>query len=191
MTRLAGFGVLECPPEIVAGLRAIDPLAELIHLGDAEWMLMVRKPNDHARDEVDKQLKTIATVRNEVVDVADRARVDLEMAKELQLLQLFGSGYRPIHIYAVGQGQPYASLHAIVADFRERDFNWRFRPDAAFAELQDAISLDAGDARRTAVVLEKVRQDAKSMFRYVMRGARSVVVQGFRAMRPSSLGAHS
>lgn len=151
-------------------------------------MLGVRKPNAEAAAEVEKQLKTIVTVRNEVVDMADRARVDQEIALELQLLQFCAStGFRPIHPYTLAQGE---SMHAIVQDFALRDHNWRTRPDAAFAELAEAVSLDAGDARRTAIVREKIMQDARSMFRYVMRGARSVVVQGWRVMRPSSLGAH-
>lgn len=189
MTRLPGFGTFDCPPEIAAGLRAVDPAAELIHLGGAQWLLGVRKPNPEAAAEVEKQLKTLVTVRNQVADAADRARVDQEIALELQLLQYCATtGFRPIHPYTIG---PRRSMHEIVQDFALRDHNWRTRPDAAFAELAEAVSIDAGDARRTAIVLAKVQADAKSMFRFVMKGARSVVVQGFRALRPSSLGASS
>lgn len=192
MSRLSSFGNLTAPPEILAGVRAIDPAADVIHLGGVEWMLGVRKPNDAARAEVEKQLKTISRTRNVVVDVADRARVDVEMAKEVQLLQLFAAGLRPIHIYHVGEGQEYASLHEIVSDFRERDFNWRMRADAAFTAYAKSLSIDEGDAARTRTVLEKVQADARSMFRYAIKKARSVVVQGLRpSRRPSSSQAAS
>lgn len=192
MSRLSSFGNLVAPPEILAGVRAIDPTADVIHLGGVEWMLGVRKPNDAARAEVEKQLKTIVTTRNNVVDAADRARVDLEMAKELQLLQLFADGLRPIHIYHVGKGQEYTSLHEIVSDFRERDFNWRMRADAAFKEYARSLSIDEADAERTKTVLAKIQADARSMFRHVIKKARSFVVQGLRpSRRPSSSEATS
>lgn len=174
--RLAGFGVLECPPEIGAGLRAIDPLAELVHLGGAEWLLGVRKPNPRASEQIERQLKTIATTKNEVADVADRARVDLEMAKELQLLQLFASGFRPIHIYTIDGDK---SLHEIVKDFETRDYNWRVRPEEAFAELRDELSFDVQDRKRTALIFEKVAAEAKDMFRFVVRGARGFLQHAF------------
>lgn len=189
MSSLAGFGSLAAPLEILQGLRAIDPAADLVHLGGAQWLLGVRRPNPEAAAEIEKQLKTLTLTRNEVVDVADRARVDQETALELQLLQYCATtGFRPIHPYTIDNGR---SMHEIVQDFALRDHNWRNRPDAAFAELAEAVSIDAADAKRTAIVLAKIQADARSMFRYVIRRARSVVVQGFRRRSPSSAEASS
>lgn len=169
---IAAFGDRVAPPGILEGLRAIDADADLVHLGGNEWMLGVRRPNPAAQERIDRQLKTILTTKLEVADAVDRFRVQSEMGKEFQLLQFFATGFRPIHIYTV-EGDPG---HDIVADFQLRDFNWRVRPEAAFRELADEVSVDVQDAKRTALVREAMNQEAGSMFRFFMRKAKSFLV---------------
>lgn len=175
MSRLAGLGTLDAPPEILAGLRAIDPDADLIHLGGDEWLLGVQKENHPAKARIEEQLKTISHESVAVRDPADRARVFMEMAREVQLLQFYANGFRPIHLYECPAG-PQADL---VENFRLRDFNWRIRPAAAFRELADEVSFDVQDRKkRTNVVRDFMRLEGKSLCRHVFKRAKSFLQPG-------------
>lgn len=172
------IGYLDAPQEVVTALRAIDPDADLVHLGGNEWLLGVRKPNDAARQKVEEQLKQLTTSRILLGDAAERAYTEAQMGKELQLLQFCASApFRPIQLYHVGGGEGEVTFGEIVQDFRLRDFNWRTRPEAAFRELKEAVSTDIADARRTELVREKMRAEAGSMFRFVMKKARSILLR--------------
>jgi len=171
-----GFGYLTAPENVLTALRAVDPDADLVHLGGNEWMLGVRKENHAARERVERQLKIMTTTRLEVGDIADRAAAESQLGKEFQLLQFFASApFRPIQHYRIGDGPGEMTFGEVVRDFELRDFNWRTRREEAFRELKDAVSMDVADARRTALVREKVQAEAGDMFRYILRGARNVL----------------
>src|SRR5690606_31719078 len=98
-----GFGYLTAPENVLTALRAVDPDADLVHLGGNEWMLGVRKENHAARERVERQLKIMTTTRLEVGDIADRAAAESQLGKEFQLLQFFASApFRPIQHYRIG-----------------------------------------------------------------------------------------
>lgn len=172
-TATLSFGLLDAPTEIRSALREIDPDADLVHLGGREWLLGVRRPNAAAEQRVREQLTQLTTTKLEVSERAERALAESQLGKELQLLQFFASApFRPIHLYEIG-GEGGTSFGAVVRDFRLRDFNWRTRREAAFRELKDAVSFDLADQKRTGLVREFIRQESRSMFRFVMKKARS------------------
>lgn len=165
---LASLGSRVVPPDVLAALREIDKAANLVHLGGREWLLGVERPNPAAKKKVEAQLKAITEGRIGGIDHADKVRVQNELGKEFQLLQLCAQGFRPIHLYDVDD-----SFAHVIEDFRLRDFNWRTRPEAAFRELRDEISFDVQDAKRTEIVREAMDQEGGSLFRHVFRKAKS------------------
>lgn len=165
---LASLGSRVVPPDVLVALREIDRAAQLVHLGGREWLLGVERPNPAAKERVEAQLKAITEARIGGIDHIDKVRVRNELGKEFQLLQLCAEGFRPIHLYDVD-----GSFAHVVEDFRLRDHNWRTRPEAAFKELQDEISFDVQDAKRTELVREFVDQEGGSLFRHVFQKAKS------------------
>jgi len=49
----------QCPPELLAQLRAIDPTAELIHFGGGDWRLGAVNPTDTRTRDGELMLKTM------------------------------------------------------------------------------------------------------------------------------------
>lgn len=168
------IGTRQAPPEVLVQLRAIDPKADVVHLDGPSWLLGVRAENVAARDRIDKQLKQIVATPNTVEDPADRAMIARQIACEFELLQLYAKGFRPIQVYKVGPR--LTTWGELVEDFRLRDFNWRTRPREAFAELQDAVSLEAGNARRAERMREYVQAVSKDVWRRVFGKAKSFVL---------------
>lgn len=165
---MIGLGEAVAPREALEALRAIDPDADLVHLGKREWLLGVRQPNPGAQERIQKQLKLLDP----------RKHFDHEAGREFQLLQLYAGGFKPIQLYQLGDRDQDGELITfgwIVQDFRVRDFNYRVRPQEAMAELKDAISLEAGNRRRAAVMREYAEQEGGSLFRHAMKRARSFV----------------
>lgn len=166
----AGFGAETAPAEVLEALRQIDPTADLVHVHGRTWLLGTRRPNPGAQARIQKQLRLLEPHR----------LTDPTSGLEFQLLQFYAGGFNPISMYELGtEGRDEAGQVAqidfsyIVEDFRIRDFNWRVRPKEAEAEFLDAISLDAGNRRRAALMAEFADQEAGSLFRHVMRRARS------------------
>ena len=163
---MIGFGEAVAPREVQDQLRAIDPDAELLHLGGPEWLLCVRQPNPGAQERIQRQLKLLDPHK----------AIDHEAGREFQLLQLYASGVRPIQLYRLGEldgDGERITFGWIVEDFRIRDFNWRVRPRETEREMRDAMSLDAGNRRRARVMAEYMEAEGPSLFRYVMKRARS------------------
>lgn len=166
------LGTLIAPAGTLQDLRAIDPAADLVHLGGEQWLLGVRVANPGAHERIRRQLKLLDPHKHTSHDAG----------KEFQLLQFYATGFRPIMVYELGQmGVDERGLPSkidflyIVDDFRIRDFNHRIRPDAAEAEFRNAISLDAGNRRRADRVREAMDQEGRSIWRHVMAGARGIV----------------
>lgn len=167
---LASLGSRVVPPDVLAALRTIDKAAQLVHLGGREWLLGVERPNLAAKQKVEAQLKAITEGRVGGIDHLDKLRVQNELGKEFQLLQLCAQGFRPIHLYDVDDSLGFGH---VIEDFRLRDHNWRTRPEAAFRELRDEISFDVQDAKRTEIVREAMDQEGGSLFRHVFKKAKS------------------
>lgn len=172
---IAGLGLGEVPPGVLQSLRDIDPSADLVHLGGSQWLLGARRPNGAAREKLERHLAQVHAARTGALDVAERAVVDMELAKELAVLQLCADGFRPIQLYDLAN--PRWTFGAIVEDFRLRDYNWRTRPEAAVQELREEISFDVQEQKRTDRMREFIDQEGGSLFRYVMRRARNFLMR--------------
>lgn len=171
MPGIAGLGYLDAPPETLIALREIDDKADLVHLGEDEWMLGVRVANPEAAGRLRERLKRL-----------DPFKAHHELGREFQLLQFYATGFRPIALYRIGDWgkdelgkRVRINMGYIVDDFRIRDFNWRIRPTEADAEFRSAISLDEGNKRRAQVMAEYFDQEGGSLFRHVFRAARSFI----------------
>jgi hypothetical protein len=162
------FGNETAPPETLAALREIDPAADLVHLGGAEWMLGIRGPNPGAQERIARQLRLLEPMKH----------TSPELGREFQLLQFYAGGFRPIMLYRLGDLDPDGETITfgwIVDDFRIRDFNHRVRPAEAEAEFRAAISLDEGNKRRAQVFADYFDAEGGSLWRHVMAGARSFI----------------
>lgn len=151
---------------MLAGLRAIDPQAELVHLGGSSWLLGVRGPNPAAVKRLAQMMKVPPVLPPGLTD-DERATLEVELATQLQVMLMMATGFKGIQMYTVAR-----PTHAIVKDFEGRDHNWRVRPKEAFQELKEAASLDAGNAKRVARLREHVQAESKDMFRFLMKKAK-------------------
>lgn len=151
---------------MLAALRAIDPKADLVHLGGPSWLLGVRGPNPAAVKRLAAMMKVPPVMPPGLTD-HERATLAVELATQLQVMQLFASGFKGIQMYEVAR-----PTQAIVKDFEHRDHNWRVRPKEAFQELKEAASLDAGNRRRVQRFRESVQAESKDMFRFLMKKAK-------------------
>lgn len=171
---IQGLGYLDAPPEVLQGLRDIDPDADLVHLGGKEWLLGIRGPNPAARGKLHARLADAhAKVHagSPGAWAGEREWLNAELSKELSVLQLCADGFRPIHLYTTDGGSPD---HSIVHDFRMRDYNYRTRPEEAMAEMREAISFDEQDRiKRGGIMRDFARSEANSLFRHVFKRARS------------------
>ncbi len=162
----------QAPPEIVARLREIDPAAALLHLGGRSWWLGVIKPNNPARERLQKMLENTAEAASlvEIADPVERALVLERVAKEHLMYQIMAQGpngeggFRPIELREIATLQEF---HELVDDFRRAD--WEFR-NLGMNGLQRAFFKARDTGRQFA---ERVRQDARSLWTHFMsrRGA--------------------
>lgn len=160
------MGTLTAAPETLQALREIDADADLVHVEGRKWLLGVRGPNPGAQDAIRRQLTIVDPHKN----------TSREAALEFELLQLFAGGFRPIQLYTIGDIAPDGGVVTfgwIIEDFRIRDFNYRTRRSEAEAEFLDAISLDEADKKRSQVMADFAEAEGPSLFRHVMRRARS------------------
>lgn len=186
---LVRIGAATAPEETLRALREIDAAADLVHLQGYEWLLGVKAPNPAAREKVELELKRIEKAARSfgggaMIDPADKARIQSDLGKEFQLLQYCAQGFRPIQLYNIDNRQ--WTFRQVVEDFRLRDFNWRTRREAAFAELKDEVSLEAGNKRRAGILREYFDQEGGSLFHKVMRRAKSFLMPRRAAQSPST-----
>jgi hypothetical protein len=168
------IGPDQCPPEIDVALKAIDSKAELIHLGGTRWWLGIRTPNPAARNPLDlESAHRYSTTRPTIPDPAERALMEVELAKEFQMRQIMAAGFKPVALYVVEQGE----FGEVVEDFRIRDFNWRTKSEEQLRkELHDATSMDVMNRRRIVEWGKQATEAAAEAFRFVFKGARSFML---------------
>ena len=166
---------VQAPPEIISALREVDPKADLVHVPGGFWLLGVRGPNPPAARALAEELKADPHGANKRRLETEEKGLSSELRSpvtgmRLELLAFYASGFKPIQMYECERPS-----WAIVKDFRKRDYNWRVRPDAAVAEMKDAISIDAGNRRRTAALVEYLQQEMGFIYHHVMRRAKRFV----------------
>ena len=182
------IGSRTTPEEIRTGLEAIDPAAELIHLQGKRWWLGVRAPNPEAADPMELQGAHDAMAHMPtIVDKAERAMMEVELAQEFTMRQIMAEGFKPVMMYVVDphgdQTDPKVveSLHQIVEDFRIRDYNWRtMTPEQQEKELKQAFSMDHQNRRRIREWGAMAKDAAAEAYNYVFRGARSFMLGALR-----------
>lgn len=163
----------KAPPELLEALRAIDPAADLICCGQGHWILGVRAPNPKAIELLEDELRADphGYYAKLEANAADRdpslLKEQLLAGRRLELLQLYASGFKPIQLYQVDR-----PTMAIVHEFKLRDHNWRTRPDAAWAEFREGISVEAADRERTAVLHDYLEQESRFNWHHVFAGAK-------------------
>jgi len=171
------IGTRETPEEVKTALEAIDPSAELIHLGGKRWWLGIRAPNPKAADPMELEGAYNAVSRkSSIPDRAEAAAMDVELEKELTMRQIMAAGFRPVALYTVERGE----LGTIVEDFRLRDHNWKTKtPKQIEKELKESISLDVLNRKRIEEWGKMASEAAQDAWRYVFKRARSVLVGAF------------
>ncbi len=163
--------IAEAPPEILSALREIDPAADLVCVEGGFWLLGVRAPNPAAVEALAGELAGdphgAHRRRLEDVEKLDGMMAAPKAGARLALLQIYASGFKPIEMYRCDRPG-----YEIVEDFRLRDWNWKNRPDAAFGEFKDAVSMDVQNAKRSEIIREKIRGDGGFLHHHIMRRAK-------------------
>lgn len=141
-----------CPPDILRGLRAVDPLAELLYAHDGQWILGVCRfswPAYQSAWQALDQLERTVTKLPYVHGTAEETFLELErralsnhQKREFNRLAL--QGYRQIGVYA--QHDPD---QRIVRDFEYRDFEHRVFADLGL-DLVLETALAQGDEHKLA-----------------------------------------
>ena len=151
--RVGGLiGQRKAPPGVLTAIQEIDPLADIVHLGGSEWLLGVRKENMQAAQRVQDELEQLDGQAGRLGhhQVAMKEVLELEQAKEIEVLQYCARGFRPIHLYDLEE----TTWPEVVMDFRIRDHNWRTRRDSAIREMKEAISFEERDRWRDEVLID-------------------------------------
>lgn len=151
------------PPDILARLREIDSRAELLYAGDGVWILGVINPNDRVAKGAFRALER--ELRKPILKQQPRRIAVLRHVAE--------NGFRLINDYVVDEKGDWAK---VVEDFRERDFNWRNRAEAAFAEnLERADIHGESYHQRVAMMHDYAQSEGRSIWRHAIAGAKSVL----------------
>ena len=168
------LGPRTCPEEVATALQAIDPDAELLHLGGTKWWLGVAAPNDRAREILESgELFQGKVSAMGVEDPVERAMAQVELEKEYTMFQIMASGFRPIALYDLSD--PDWSFGAIVEDFRIRDHNWRNQTANEHAEdIRDATSMERQNRSRIAEAAQRMKDAASEAYAFIFKGRRSV-----------------
>lgn len=159
------------PAHVLAGLRAVDPDADLHYVGEGVWMLgVVRARSRQAEGGRPRRLSALKILQQERKKlVPDKANV---LLAEAMLRDFF-----EIARYRV-QGEPTS---AIVHDFAERDWMWKYRADEAFEANLDATENGPQWRERERHYADYAQTEARSAYRYTFKGRRSIGVNGLRA----------
>lgn len=178
-----------CPPDVLRGVRAVDPAAELLYAGRGIWMLGVLNFSWPAYQQAvhaiarlrenGTKLPTVGgTAEENALELEQRARAN---AAKLRYHQLLLQGYRHIAIYE--QNDPDSR---IVHDFQARDCEHRVLADLGLdATLQAALTEgDRDKLARINKLRHAIRTGGTDTWRYATR-----MVKGYRAApKPTAAG---
>ena len=156
------LGSIPAPDHVLTQLREIDPGADLIYLGDGEWLLGVRSENKAAAKKMQKLLVKAASAET----MADPLEA-MEQAKRLELLQLYATGFRPVAIYDT----PEESVN----DFRQRDWRWKNEFDETLARKEREAMRDDEKEASERRYHDYFRYELPHLHRILLRGTRSIV----------------
>jgi hypothetical protein len=143
---LVDFPVLREPPQhVLAGLRAIDPTADLVYFGRGRWLLGSVRPNAELRETSERiyrrALRLLAIALNNPTFNFNPGNAR-RLFGRVDFAVLGMQGFRFVHEYVV-QGELSS---AIVHDFAKADWLYRTLTDDAVDALLNAPK----EARRQA-----------------------------------------
>lgn len=125
-----------CPPHVLAGLRAIEPTADLLYFGRGRWLLGYTKYDQRLVAEGEQILKRALWLEEIsrhnprfTINPAHKRRI----AGRLELALLVIQGWRYVAEFQ-RQGSPDSS---IVNDFQQADWMFRNTSDADFFAMLD------------------------------------------------------
>lgn len=165
--RLRVIGEHRDPPaHVLAGLRSIDENAELHYAGEGVWVVGVVVPrykqHEGGRTRRQSALKLLAHEYAKMVP--DRS--------QLKLGWLMYNDFFEVCRHTV-IGEPTS---AIVHDFAERDWNWRFRADEAFEANLDFTEGGPETRAMRAKYKDYAETEARDAYRYTFKNRRTVQV---------------
>lgn len=169
------------PAAVLRDLRAIDPQADLVYLGQGQWLLAVwperhTLPDGGAARRLDG-IRTVHQARRTAHTPWTMLRTGLLMAH----------GAAQVVLYTPGEGGPARSQllgapdSSIVEDFRERNWQWMqnrtaFRAQIA-AQLVDERTWRKREEQRIAEQVGKTdKQQLEEIHRFAFRHPVSVMV---------------
>ncbi len=154
MIRVEGTGM--APESVAEQLRAIDPTVLLVEIEPGFWALGAVRPTAerrmHARVVVEQQAKYLTRTA----------------VATLRLAKLIGRGFAPIAFYR----RPELA----VADFRRRDFIYRFARELVFERQLAESSGDAPMMRQLDKLLDAARTRGADAFSHIDRRPVSVTL---------------
>lgn len=162
MRPLIEHPTLRTPPsDLVARLREIDPTAELVYVGAGHWALGSVQPNSdreqRARQTLGFYLHLPAEFHSPGPVIYARMRMQ---------------GFRHIALYS----EDDLTNGRLLLDFRERDWNYRNRAEAAYRErIAAADREEPGNVeKRIETMLDYLYSEGPSIYRHTFQGRRSV-----------------
>lgn len=182
MTRAYYPSERTCPPEILRGLRLVDPQAELLYAHEGQWILGAMRFSwpayqtawqslDHLEHTVEKLPYFHGTAEEKLAELERRARSN---AQKRAYNRLALQGYRQIGVYR--QNDPD---WRIVKDFEYRDFEIRVFADLGLdVVLEEALA--SGNQQKLARInklRDAIRTHGVSAWRHV-RGLKHIQTHG-------------
>ena len=163
------------PPEVVRGLREIDPRMELVYVGGGVWRLgKVEFANDRYAqalgiygNALEKLTKVHSGDFPEEFTWSDFLRMAETRLRERYLLV---QGFQPMKGVKIAEHQLHSGL---VEWFRVQDWIWKFDNAAAEAEREAEEDTETDLVARQKEVSDRFEAVHKEVHRTTMRGARS------------------
>jgi hypothetical protein len=158
----------QCPPELLARLREIDPTVELVHFGGGDWRLGAVDPSDVRTRDGELMLKTMQ-------DQKDHRAIEPD-PKNVILARLVIQGFAQIEKYTATMGISHTVTDSegtpctVLEDFRARDMAWRKdQGESVFQRRLIATTGEADRAEHDAEMREFIRTDGRSHYRREIR----------------------
>ena len=161
---VAGFGSRIAPPHVLNGLRALDPVSDLIYLGSGKWMLALLKPSSERRIQASRMLDRLD---QEIKHGTSRSAESIRQRARFALLVY--AGYQVIDTYEI-QGAPDSS---IVHDYARA--LWMLRHKSEAEQMRDAI--ESAEKRQAQEAAHKDLMDEgrhKDAWRYAFTRSHAV-----------------
>jgi hypothetical protein len=167
----------QCPPAVRRGLRAIDPTAELVYLRTGNWLLGSVRPTRIRQRKAIRVLDGLSRHGADTTGMTD-AEIDLlryQRYGTFMVAKLILQGFAPIKLY-----HTWDPDSSIVEDFRRRDWLYRHRADAEFAERQDEAEGGPEERARFAALQAAIKLFGPELHQRTFRTTKHVHTHGLK-----------